>query len=82
MDQGAAAGSPKSRYALYDLRTDPGETRNLLTPEHRTAETPRVFAALSRALEEAVPPVEGPEIRLVPIEPAIEKRLENLGYLE
>jgi arylsulfatase A-like enzyme len=59
---------------LYDLKDDPGETRNLL------AERPERAAALTRALGEAV----GAWVERTPVVPSDAERqqLEALGYVE
>jgi arylsulfatase A-like enzyme len=68
-------------WSLYDLRADPGETRNLLDGEP-TAEVRRVAERLKSRLVAGVPAVERPDAPTVPIGADLEERLEELGYLE
>lgn len=81
------AGSPdrgrkRNPYSLYDLRTDPGESRDLLaaTPPSQKAE--RIAQVLRERLAEQVPEFRGPEPETTPIDSEMERRLEALGYLE
>lgn len=47
--------SSNGRHELYNLNEDPGETRNLYPPEHRTALAGAMLEMLTRELEEYLP---------------------------
>jgi arylsulfatase A-like enzyme len=47
--------SSNGRHELYDLNADPGETRNLLDPEHHTEVADEFLDLLTRELETYVP---------------------------
>ncbi len=72
----------KRGYALYDLAGDPREKQDLLSQRHRTPESQRIGEALAAALREAVPPVDAPDREFAPVDPGLEDRLRELGYLE
>ena len=69
-------------HALYNVEQDPGETRNLLSPENTTPEHEQIARILAYELREFVPPFERPETEFVPLDPQVERRLRALGYLE
>jgi len=76
-----ADGSKKANpYSLYDVATDPGERRDLLQNSARSGETERVFATLSAALRDAVPPFATPKKNPAPVDPQTRERLRALGY--
>ena len=78
---GPAGDSSGTPWSLYDLRSDPGEARNLLAGEPG-GRARRVAEVLRERLAESVPPFEGPEAETAPLDPELEKRLEELGYVE
>lgn len=69
-------------WALYALGDDPGERRNLLASEHRSARVERIFEILSVALREGVPVIDRPEPSQVPLDLETRDRLKALGYLD
>ena len=76
-------GSKKDNpYSLYDFADDPGETRDLLAPEHHSAEADRVFETMKAALHEAVPGYDAPAGRRAPLDAQTLERLRALGYAE
>lgn len=77
-DQKLMQGMP---FELYDLRSDPGETRNLVAIERETA------LGLSRVLLDwmaAARPahVQGKALGEVELDPATEQNLRSLGYIQ
>jgi arylsulfatase A-like enzyme len=76
------ADAPAARLALYDLRRDPDETRNLLAPGARVAGAEAVAGILRGALAVAVLPFAAPEPTRAPLDPVLRRRLRELGYLE
>lgn len=78
----SASGPGGGAWGLYDLRADPGETRNLLEGEP-SAEARRIAAFLGDRLAEAVPASDVlPRPRSAPLDPDLERRLRELGYLD
>lgn len=76
-----ADGTKKANpYSLYDVRADPAEHNDLLQAKERSGQTERVFATLSAALRDAVPPYAKPSTTAVPIDPQTRERLRALGY--
>ena len=76
----AAPDGSDGPYRLYRIATDPGEREDLAgsnAPEVR-----RVLESLEPALHGAVAAYAGPAGSTAPIDPALEKRLRGLGYLE
>jgi choline-sulfatase len=73
---------PNREYALYDLREDPLERRNLAAPQFTTAETRRILETLTARLREAVPEFEPPRPEYAPVDPAVKERLRALGYVD
>ena len=69
-------------YALFDLRRDPGETRDLLSPGRRAEGTERIFSTLMRAARVVVPAIEVGARESIPLDAELEERLRALGYLE
>jgi arylsulfatase A-like enzyme len=63
-------------YRLYRVGVDPLERADLAANEASAKEV------LEAALRSAVPPFDRPAQRAAPIDPALEERLRNLGYLE
>jgi arylsulfatase A-like enzyme len=81
--EGTPARAGRSNpYALYDLRDDPGETRDLLAAHPPDPDARRVFEALAPRLEQAVAPFDRPAATAAPLDPALARRLKALGYLE
>lgn len=75
-------GGPDGKtMALFDLRSDPGEQRDLLAGGRGTAGDRAIVRSLLRRAREAVPPFAAPDRTLAPLDPEIEKRLRSLGYL-
>ena len=68
-------------HALFNIEDDPGETRDLLSPERLTGSTRPIFERLARAVRRAVPPFEGPEREQRPIDPELLERLRSIGYV-
>jgi arylsulfatase A-like enzyme len=77
-DAPGAGGPP--RMALYDLRRDPGERRNVarVRPKRRRQIALRLDAILGRIAEEGQ--ASYPTVTEVP--PALRERLEALGYVQ
>ena len=75
-------GGPDGKtLALFDLKADPGERRDLLDPQRQSpSERPIVRSLISRR-RAAVPPFAAPGRLIVPLDPEIERRLRSLGYL-
>ena len=71
---------PAGPWSLYHVASDPGETLDRIDAED--PEVRAVAEALRRALPEAVPRVQPFAEARVPIEPEVEARLRELGYLE
>ena len=69
-------------YSLYNVATDPQESRDLRLPENRSPDGERVFQTLSAALRDAVPRIASPDKRQAPVDPATQERLRQLGYTE
>ncbi len=69
-------------YALYDLRRDPEQRRDLLVAEPDAPEVRIALRALADALTRAVPVYDAPASEVVPVNPALSDRLEALGYVE
>ena len=44
------------QHSLYNIREDPGETRDLLSPEHWSSEHERIGSLLASRLQTTVPP--------------------------
>ncbi len=72
--------NPELPEELYDLRCDPGETRNL------AASQPRRCAELRQLATSLLPPADESPIELMAIsadqQQRVEKHLQELGYLE
>jgi len=67
---------PQATFELYDLRSDPGELKNLYDAERETPIVRELRELLSSALEAT----QG-RIRHEPLDAATEERLRSLGYL-
>jgi arylsulfatase len=73
-------GASPAEEALYDLKEDPGERRNLLAGDGEGAEAPREFARRYReAARERRARYDGDEVDL---DPELLRELESLGYIE
>jgi arylsulfatase A-like enzyme len=66
-------------YALFDTQADPQETTDLAGSQE--PEIRAVLEGLTRALHAAVPEIERPAAERVPLDPELEARLRDLGYL-
>jgi arylsulfatase A-like enzyme len=69
-------------YGLYNVEQDPGEMRDLLSPENTTPKHKRIAEELAREMRESVPHFERPRAVFAPVDPELERRLRDLGYLE
>jgi len=78
-DAAAAAARP---YALYDLERDPAEQHDLLAEDTVAAEADAVAAAMIEALSSVAAPLPVPETPSLPVDPALQRRLEALGYTQ
>jgi arylsulfatase A-like enzyme len=68
--------------ALYDLREDPGEGRDLLLDESPAPEVEAARREMVQVMEElANRPRRAPELPATTIDPALAERLRELGYL-
>jgi len=81
-DGSPGRGGRSLAYSLYDLQADPGETRDLLAEQTPDPEAERAYEALAPRLEQAVPAFDRPAAASAPLDPAVQRRLESLGYLE
>ncbi len=75
-------GPDNKIYALFDLRQDPGEMRDLLGSEHRSESTQRIFSTLMQAARVAIPEIEVPRKESITLDAKREERLRALGYLD
>ena len=67
-------------YSLYDLRSDPTESTDLLRDD-AAAEWSGVARAMAEGLHSAVGAGAAPRNERAPIDDAMRERLEALGYL-
>jgi len=70
--------SEEEAVELYDLCSDPGETKNLAGDESRTAEVKKMAAELDDWLRQHKPIASEGELSE---DPAVERKLRELGYL-
>ena len=75
-------GPDNKIYALFDLRRDPGEMRDLLGSKPRSESTQRIVSTLMRAARVAVPEIEAPRKESITLDAKREERLRALGYLD
>lgn len=80
LDGPSPGGEGSDAFSLYDLERDPAERRDLLEDGGEPAR--RWRAALEAGLERAVPPPPGVAGERAPVDPALEERLRELGYIE
>lgn len=67
-------------YLLFDLEHDPGETRNLASPQLATSHARRTLAIMVPQLAAVAPSSPAPPRDLAPIDPSLAERLRALGY--
>jgi arylsulfatase A-like enzyme len=79
--QWEGAPRPDAPFRLYDQHDDPAATRDLLAGDH-DAEAGRIRDALAPWLLRGVPDHAGPLPEHAPLDPGLESRLRELGYVE
>ena len=67
---------PQATFELYDLKSDPGEQKNLYDPERETPIARELREYLISTLETTQD-----RIRHETLDPETEQRLRSLGYL-
>jgi arylsulfatase len=79
--KGGSAALPARPYALFDLRDDPTERHDLLAQQSLADDVAEIGRALQQALPRAVPVLAAPAQETRPLDPALRRRLRDLGYL-
>lgn len=81
VEPGIPPGGPRAvPYLLYDLAADPGERNDLWASDDAGARAAR--ERLEPLLQVQLPKPEGAAGAVVPLDPALEQRLRELGYVE